>query len=592
MLLNFKQNELNDYEIKQYQSFRLSEELRASSDDLTRYCRTYVITNDSKWEKKFWEVLAVRNGEIPRPDGRTISLKDSMIKIGFSNSEIELFNLSESNSNKLVKTELDAFNAIKGLYRDSLGNYTIKKDPNPEWAKKILFDDEYHLNKKSITKPIYQFDRQVDLRTANEINKIKIEVSIFIYILILLIISLIAIFIFFLILIQNKIKEQVKYERRLKEAKLKAEESAEFKSRFLENMSHEIRTPLNAVIGFANQLIHFYPSDRTYQKYINIVKNSGEHLLNLINDILEMSKIEANKLTFNKVPIHVNDMLADIYQLFMGHKDNVGKSKLELKLKKIEDNKLVFLSDETKLRQVLTNLLNNAIKFTEEGSVELGCEFKKDTNQILFYVKDSGVGIPEEQIRTIFKRFLQSDQTVNENKKGTGLGLEISQAIVNALGGQIWVESEINHGSTFFFTLPYIEAKLPENNRQEEIKEKNQKSKKILVAEDSDVNFLLLKLFLKEKNHDIIRVVNGLEAVETMKDNDDIDLILMDVRMPKLNGWDAILEIRKFNKKIPIIVQTANSFDSDFEESMRVGATDFISKPIKKEVLLKKINSY
>ncbi|APD06274.1 histidine kinase [Flavobacteriaceae bacterium UJ101] len=590
VLLNKKQVELNQNEIKQYESFKLSEELRISSDDLTRYCRTYVITGDPIWEKKFWKVLAIRNGEIPRPDGKTISLKDSMVKIGFSDKEMKLFNLSEANSNNLVNTEIAAFNAVKGIFRDSLGNFTVKKEPDPEWAKKILFDDQYHVAKKAIMSPIHQFNDHVDKRTVADIKKIKKEVGLLTYVLIILIISLIAFLIFFLVLIQNKIQEQRQYERDLKSAKKKAEESDEFKSVFLANMSHEIRTPLNAIIGFANQLTTFYENDTIYQKYIRIVKNSGEHLLNLINDVLEISKIEANQLTITQSPFYINELMNEIYEMFLEYKSNLEKNDVELVLKKDEEYDLIISSDETKLRQVLTNLVNNAIKFTFEGFIEIGYEVNQKEKEILFYVKDTGVGIPDKQKETIFKRFLQSDQTIDENEKGTGLGLEISQAIIHALGGEIWVESEINIGSTFYFTIPLVEVEGLSKKDAKEKKNVKLSPKKILIAEDSDVNFLLLKLYLTDGNHEIIRVTNGIDAIEKMREGHDIELILMDVRMPKLNGWEAIKEIRTFNTIVPIIVQTANSFDSDLEESMKVGATDFISKPIMKEELLKKLN--
>ncbi len=589
VLLNKKQFQLNQSEVRQYKSFKLSEESRTSSDDLTRFVRTYVLTGDAVWEKKFWETLSVRNGKIPRPDGKKISLKDSMMKIGFSKEEIRLFNLSESKSNKLVKVEEDALNAVKGIFRDSLGNFTIKKEPDPEWAKKILFDAKYHAAKKEIMTPIFQFNERVDERTVSEIKKIKKEVNNLTYLAIILIISLTGFLIFFLLFTQSKIKEQEKYEVDLKRAKKRAEKSDRFKSIFLANMSHEIRTPLNAIIGFTNQLTTLYREDDIYQKYIKIVKSSGEHLLNLVNDVLEISRIEANQLKITEATFFIHELMNETYELFLEYKNNLGKDNIELILRKGQKNDTAVFSDETKLKQVLTNLINNAIKFTHEGYVELGYEIKNEEQKILFYVKDTGVGIPEKQKNTIFKRFLQSDQTIDENAKGTGLGLEISQVIVKAMKGEIWVESELDKGSTFYFTIPLIhnqDFKRPEK-KNNYIK---MKPKKILIAEDSNVNFLLLKLFLKEEKHEIIRAMDGIEAIDAIKKDPAIELILMDVRMPKLNGWEAIKEIRKFNKEIPIIVQTANSFDSDLEESLRVGATDFISKPIRKDELLKKIN--
>ncbi len=592
ILLNKKQIQLNISEAKQYKSFKLSEELRSSSDNLTRYCRTYVITGDSIWEEKFWNTLAVRNGEIPRPDGRQISLKDSMMKIGFLEEEVQLFNQSEKNSNILVETERAAFNAMKGIFKDSLGNFTIQDSPDPDFAKRILFDEEYHQYKKDITEPILQFNNQVENRTLSEIKKIEKEISLLTYVLVFLIISLIILLIFFLILIQSKIRKKRQYEVDLKKAKKKAEENDKFKSIFIANMSHEIRTPLNAIIGFANQLTTFYKNDKEYQRYITIVKNSGEHLLNLINDILEISKIEANKLIVKKSSFLLDEIVNEMYVLFSEYKRNIGKEHLELELKRDTTEDRTIISDKTKLKQILANLIGNAIKFTHTGKVEIQYHFNDESKEIVFCVKDTGVGIPREQRETIFKRFLQSDQTIDENEKGTGLGLEITRAIVHALKGKIWVESEVGKGSSFYFTIPLLEHEIQNNENEEgnEV-EKIRGLKKVLIAEDSDVNFLLLRLFLKEQDCEIVRVMNGVEAIEMMENDTEIDLVLMDVRMPKLNGWEAIKNIREFNTSIPIIVQTANSFDSDLEESLKVGATDFISKPIKKEELLTKIEA-
>ena len=264
VLLNKKQKELNDNEIEQYKSFKLSNELRNSSDELTHYCRTYVLTGDSIWEEKYQDLLDARDDNMIIPSNEEINLINNFSALNFSKEEIEVFNLAKKNSQDLVEVELEAFKLVKNI-SDSNKYSDLNK------AKRIIFDENYSSAKENIRNLINDFNRKVDSRIMINIIKAKNQVEVLTYILMILIVTLIASLIFFLVLIQNKVKEQKQHERDLKEAKKEAEESDKFKSIFLANMSHEFRTPLNAIIGFGTQLKSFYKDDPIYQKYIRIV---------------------------------------------------------------------------------------------------------------------------------------------------------------------------------------------------------------------------------------------------------------------------------------------------------------------------------
>ncbi|MDD3861095.1 MAG: ATP-binding protein, partial [Bacteroidales bacterium] len=266
---------------------------------------------------------------------------------------------------------------------------------------------------------------------------------------------------------------------------------------------------------------------------------------------------------------------------------------LNLKIvKTLSDKDALITSDKTKLIQVISNLVNNALKYTDTGFIEVCCELKKD--QLFFTVKDSGIGIPKEMHEEIFKRFRQIENPNERHHGGSGLGLAISKAYIELLNGQIWLNSEPNQGTSFFFTIPYTavnsqkyKTSLKESNETLVL---NRKIKNILIAEDDDSNFLLIKTFLSDNNVKILRVKTGSEAVEMCRNNNEIDIVLMDIKMPQENGLEAIKKIRKFNTQIPIIIESAYYDDSNREEAYAAGCNDFITKPIKKHKLISVIN--
>lgn len=375
-------------------------------------------------------------------------------------------------------------------------------------------------------------------------------------------------------------------EQELIKARIKAEQSDRLKTAFLANMSHEIRTPLNAIVGFSNLL----PSAENVEEeklYSRIINQNSEILLQLINDILDLSKIEAGTLEYVKQPMNLGEVCRNIYEI---HKGRVQEG-VTLILDNKEDD-LIIEEDRNRIMQVITNFITNATKFTYAGEIRFG--FKIENHCIHVYVKDTGIGIEASKVDHIFDRFVK----LNSFAQGTGLGLAICRMIIEKIGGEIGVTSETGKGSTFFFTIPYKE------NSDEHITfsdafetkyishtiKRMQKIKKILVAEDVDSNFVLVKNMIG-KEYTLLWAKDGFEAVEMYKRYQP-DLILMDIKMPRMDGLEATRIIRSYSKEIPVIALTAYAFETDKEQAFEAGCTDFVTKPVSREALEKALGKY
>ena len=375
-------------------------------------------------------------------------------------------------------------------------------------------------------------------------------------------------------------------------AKEKAEESDKLKSAFLANMSHEIRTPMNGILGFSDLLKLPGLTGLQQQEYISIIEKSGNRMLNIINDIVDISKIEAGLMIVNNKDSNINKKIEFIYIFF---KPQVEEKGMQFFFKNALPTKEATIStDSEKVYSILTNLVKNAIKYTKEGTIEFGY-IKKD-EALEFYVKDTGIGIPKDRQSAIFERFVQADITDKMARQGAGLGLSISKAYVEMLGGSIWVESEEGIGSTFYFTLPYNAEPLEKNVVGKVVlaqDEENQiKNLKILIAEDDDTSDILITINIDKFGKEILKARNGFEAVEVCRNNPDTDLILMDIQMPVMNGHEATRQIRKFNKDVVIIAQTAFGLSGDREKAIAAGCDDYISKPINRTELLELIQKH
>ena len=366
-------------------------------------------------------------------------------------------------------------------------------------------------------------------------------------------------------------------EKSLIEAKNKAEVSDHLKSAFLANMSHEIRTPLNAIVGFSNLLAE---TDEIGERreYMQVVEENNDLLLKLISDILDLSKIEAGTFEFNYGMVDVNRMCEEA----------VRSLRLKVQDRPVEllfgdhEEQCRIVGDKNRLMQVITNFINNAVKFTEQGSITLG--YRREAGDLLFYVEDTGKGISEEHLRTVFDRFVK----LNSFAQGTGLGLSISKSIVEQMGGHIGVESEEGRGSRFWFTIPAVACNAGPDDEPSVVAEaphpvsrQDGKLPLLLVAEDTDSNFLLVSLMFR-KEFDIVRAVNGEEAVRICREMNPA-AILMDIKMPVMDGFEATRQIRRFDPAVPIVAVTAFAYDRDRQKALAAGANEYVAKPLSGE---------
>jgi len=378
----------------------------------------------------------------------------------------------------------------------------------------------------------------------------------------------------------------------LQKAKIKAEESDKLKSAFLANMSHEIRTPMNGIMGFAELLKQGNLSLEEQKKYIEIIEKSGLRLLSIINDIVDVSKIEAGQMNVSLSTTNIDEQLQYINTFFNPEAQDKG---IQLILKKNTGVKAsTITTDREKLYAILINLVKNAIKYTIKGTIEFGYEIQGEN--ILFFVKDTGIGISKDRQKAVFERFIQADFNDKMARQGAGLGLAIAKAYVDLMGGKIWVESEPDKGSTFYFTLPYTISNQEIQNSTNGLEVNSApievKNLKILVTEDDNISRILILKVLEEFSSEILTARTGLEAVEICRNNPDIDLILMDMQMPLMNGYEATKEIRKFNKEVIILAQTAFALEGDKSKTIDAGCNDYISKPIKKQELSVLLQKY
>ncbi len=373
--------------------------------------------------------------------------------------------------------------------------------------------------------------------------------------------------------------------RELEKQKTKAEESDKMKSAFLANMSHEIRTPMNGILGFADLLKDADFSSKEQSRFIDIIQQSGHRMLGTINNIIDVSKLEAGMENLKINNVNIKNIMIELLNFFSPEASNRG---IELTLiENSSENTKGFYTDEYKLNSILTNLIKNAIKFTKEGSIEVEYSIKNDLAE--FWVKDTGIGIAQNKQDSVFGQFVQADFSHSSGFEGSGLGLSISQGYANLLNGEIQLKSEPGVGSTFYVRIP--NNQLTEEDSKKELKTSSSshdiKSKyNIIIVDDDITSFNYLKYALKEVTEHITHAKDGLEAIELAKKYTDTDIILMDIKMPKLNGFEATKEIRKFNKTVYIVAQTAYAQEGFKAKVNEVGCDAYIPKPIHKEKLL------
>ncbi|HUW06943.1 MAG TPA: response regulator [Williamwhitmania sp.] len=372
-------------------------------------------------------------------------------------------------------------------------------------------------------------------------------------------------------------------------AKEKAEESDRLKTAFLHNISHEVRTPMNAIIGFSGFLSDPALASEKQVQFIDIITQSCYQLLGIITDIISIATIEAGQESTAEEKVDLNMVMNQTYEHFQPKCQSKGLTLVSENI--LLHDEVLIMSDEAKLLQILTKLLDNAIKFTKEGYVNFGYSVKEREIEIEFYVEDTGIGISPEMQQEIFKHFSQVESTGAREFGGSGLGLSISKAYVELLGGRVWLKSELGKGSTFYFTIPHKKtiAKIAADNQPiGGAKADANITKTLLIAEDEESNYMLLEEILSNLNLNLVWAKNGVEAISICKEQ-EIDLILMDIKMPVMDGFEATMKIKDFNPNMPIIAQTAYSTDFDRNKAFGCGCTDYISKPFKMDFIISKI---
>ncbi len=392
------------------------------------------------------------------------------------------------------------------------------------------------------------------------------------------------------IAIKEEISGQKIMEENLRKALSRAEQSDKLKSAFLANMSHEIRTPMNAILGFS-QLLKESDNDEERDDCIRVINSNGEDLLRLIDDIIDISKIEAGIMRVEECSFNLNELLQEKINTYANH-PKIACKKLQIIFQPgLSNDKSQIIADNGRLVQIFTNLMNNAIKFTDEGLIIIRYTLSEDNKFLDFYFKDTGIGISADKQSIIFKRFIQADMESTRKYEGAGLGLSITKAVLKMLGGSIRLESKINEGSTFIVRIPYKASKpiVQKKEAQKPDMPLNLEGHQILIAEDVEDNFHLLYNNLKSFKCSLFWAKNGKEAIDTLRDNKNISLILLDIRMPIMNGIEAAKILKRMRPDIPIIAQTAYAMDGDNQKALDAGCDDYISKPIQMNQLLRKI---
>ena len=380
-------------------------------------------------------------------------------------------------------------------------------------------------------------------------------------------------------------------EIELIKAKEKAEESDRLKTVFLQNMSHELRTPMNAIVGFSDLLTQNLDDKEKLEEFTSIIKQSSSDLLELISDILDLSKIETGQLPIHSEECNLSELFNELHQFFINFREKKNKKDIDLQISLVDFNQINILIDKGKLKQIFINLIYNAFKFTDKGTIRFG-NITSENNHLTFFVSDTGIGIPEDKQSFIFERFTQLNSGTTNIKRGTGLGLSIVKGLVELLGGTVTLESMVGKGTTFYFTIPFQVLKSPINKSIKAVSQpkNNWHAYTVLIVEDDRNSALFLKELLSDTGINIIMTTNAEKSIEIVESDQNIDLILMDIGVPGMNGYDATAIIKSKNPGIKIIAQTAFATTDDHQHAISVGCDDYISKPISKELLLTKIS--
>jgi PAS domain S-box-containing protein len=394
--------------------------------------------------------------------------------------------------------------------------------------------------------------------------------------------------------IASDITEQKELENALREAKDKAQESDRLKSSLLANISHEIRTPLNGILGFVNLLIQTDHRDQNRERYLDIIRKSSDQLLHIIEDLIDISRIEAQQMHLTLGACDINTLIDELHAIYVRELYQLGKRDIELiPIYSLDMDNGKILTDGLRLRQVFINLMNNAVKYTDKGHIRFGYEME-GSSSIRFFVEDTGIGIDPAKFNVIFQPFRQVDEGNARKYGGTGLGLPISRGLVSLLNGEIWLESAVGEGARFYFRIPfrpYQEKKKIGEPVADDVENPNWANRRILIVEDDDMNFEFLNTLLLPTSVVIERARDGIRAVSMCREG-SFHLVLMDIRVPLLDGIQATKQIRESGITIPIIAQTAFAMSNDKQKCLDAGCSDYIPKPINSNILMLVLSRY
>lgn len=395
----------------------------------------------------------------------------------------------------------------------------------------------------------------------------------------------------FQLILLRDISSEKEVETELQRAKHKVEEAERLKSAFLDNLPHEIRTPLHAITGFTSLLSDANLSVEERQEYVKFIQDSSNDILNLMDNIIEIAKLETNQVKPKKEKCYINSIFDKLLTDIESKQNILEKTDIEIRVNRANPDPLYMIfSDPERIYQIISHLLNNALKFTEKGFIEFGY-YLSNNNRIAFYVKDSGIGIPDDQQEIIFRKFGKSGNINTNKNRGTGLGLTLSKKLVELLNGEIKVESREGEGSAFTFFLPIEKEQKITITKPSVYGDINWGSKTILVAEDTESNYFFIEAFLERTKVNLLWAKDGNEAIDMYKDN-DINLILMDIMMPDKDGYDTTREIKEMNPHVPIIAQTALALPDDEEKCYAAGCDYVLVKPINSDDLIATIKRF
>lgn len=388
---------------------------------------------------------------------------------------------------------------------------------------------------------------------------------------------------------RNKIITEIVKET--KEAKSKAEVSDRLKSAFLANISHEIRTPMNGILGFAQLLLRNFEGNNQHKKFLYTIYQSSKNLLSVLNSIIDFSVIESGEITLKRQKCDINEILNQVYiQL----EEQAKKKNLRFEI--IKEEPVIAYVDKKKLAQVVYNLADNAIKFTDEGKISIACNCMNNLVQLC--IEDTGMGIDPKENVEIYQMFVQGQKAIINAAAGTGLGLTIAKAYIEKMDGKIWYESNVSSGTRFYIEIPVTPNDLPKDPLiDKSLSHKNKKllngtKLNLLIAEDDMVNFNFLKAVFESENYTVIHAKNGEEAIQMFSTYKNLNLVLLDLKMPKMNGFEAARKMKEINADIPIIAQTAYAFENDTEKAIQAGCSACVTKPIQVEVLLETVENF